>query len=57
MRRKIFELVWNVIGMSAMGMAVGFGVHGQWVESAFSSCIGVVALICWRLIDGGLERD
>ena len=56
MRRKCFELVWSVIGMAAVGAAVGFAVSGQWAASFGLAALGVISLICWGIVDA-LESD
>ena len=56
MKRKILELVWNAIGMAAVGAAVGCAVNGQWAASAGLAVLGVIALICWGIVDA-LESD
>ena len=56
MKRKVFELVWNAIGMSAVGAAVGFAVNGQWAASFGLAALGVISLICWGIVDA-LESD
>ena len=56
MKRKLFELGWNAIGMSAVGAAVGFAVNGQWAASFGLAALGVIALICWGIVDA-LESD
>ena len=47
---KIFECVWNVIGMSTAGAAAGFAINGQWAESLVFLGLSVIALICYSLI-------
>ena len=47
---KIFECVWNAIGMSTIGAAVGFAINGQWAESLVFLMLSVIALICYLLI-------
>jgi len=56
MKRKILEFVWNAIGMAAVGAAVGCAVNGQWAASCGLAALGVIALICWGIVDA-LERD
>ena len=56
MKRKLFELVLHAIGMCAVGAAVGCAVNGQWAASAGLAVLGVIALICWGIVDA-LERD
>ena len=56
MKRKILELVWNAIGMAAVGAAVGCAVNGQWAASFGLAALGVIALICWGIVNA-LERD
>ena len=56
MKRKILEYGWNAIGMAAVGAAVGCAVNGQWAASAGLAVLGVIALICWGIVDA-LESD
>ena len=57
MKRKILEFVWNAIGMAAVGAAVGCAVNGQWAASCGLAALGVIALICWGILDNGRKPD
>ena len=48
MMRKIFELMWQMIMMVAIGAAVGSVLNGALVEACFRALIAAIAAFWWR---------